>query len=141
VERKKEGKMKTISDMVGKTFANVSGTTGGERLVFCEENGTKWVFYHDQQCCEHVRIDDIAGDLNDLIGTPLLVAEESTSESFEENINGRIQMDNSHTWTFYKFATVKGYVDVRWHGESNGYYSESVDLIVRIPGDKGCDEE
>jgi len=109
-----------IADMVGKTFTSVKST--GSELIF-ENEQDRYVFFHQQDCCESVRIEDIVGDLSDLEGEPLLVAEE---------VNGETPADfeayESYTWTFYKFATRKGYVDVRWLGESNGYYSESVDL-------------
>ena len=91
-----------------------------EHLMFKLENCEVFLFYHFQDCCEYVEIEQIDGDLNDLIGKPLLMAEET------------IQLGDTdwgtETWTFYKFATVKGYVTIRWYGESNGYYSESVDM-------------
>ena len=80
-------------------------------------------------------INDIVGDLEDLVGEPLLVAEEVQGET-PVDFNERDH--ESVTWTFYKFATRKGYVDVRWLGESNGYYSEGVDLFVEgvvVPGE------
>ena len=111
-----------INDMVGKVFTSV--TQDGTEMVFANETET-FRFFHYQDCCESVSIEDIVGDLSDLVGEPLLIAEEVSGETpadFDKDYH------ESVTWTFYKFATRKGYVDVRWLGESNGNYSESVDL-------------
>jgi hypothetical protein len=56
------------------------------------------------------------------------MAEESTSNEHPSD-HKPSEYDESFTWTFYKFATRKGYVDVRWFGQSNGYYSESVTFV------------
>ena len=86
--------------------------------------------YHEQDCCESVLIDDVCGDVSDLIGQPILIAEENSSSDNPIGTSSEFidSQDESFTWTFYKLATRKGYVDIRWYGESNGYYSESVDF-------------
>lgn len=106
-----------------RTMSKVYVNDEQDEMIFERVDGRVFKFYHDQDCCESVDINDITGDLDDLVGTPLLVVEESTNcDSGEEDSY------ESRTWTFYKFATIKGWVDVRWLGESNGYYSESVDF-------------
>lgn len=90
-----------------------------ESLIFRLKDGDVFKMYHDQDCCEDVYLDDIIGDLSDLIDSPIIMAELSTNSGDLENYN-------SYTWSFYKLATIKGYVTLRWYGESNGFYSEEV---------------
>ena len=113
--------------MKGKTFVQVKGAVGDDEMIFVTAEGECFRFAHEQDCCEAVDINDIVGNLEDLVGEPLLVAEEVTNaiEPKEEHYG------SCYTYTFYKFATIKGWVDVRWLGESNGYYSESVDFYYQ----------
>ena len=117
--------MAELKDLLGKTMTSVENK--GDELVFTTTEGKRYKLHHDQDCCESVSIESVVGDLADLVGEPLLVAEESTSGEHPEGYTAK-EYEESFTWTFYKFATRKGYVDVRWLGESNGYYSESVDF-------------
>lgn len=116
--------MAEFNELVGKIITEIKNNQ--YELIFILNDGSKYKMYHEQDCCETVYIEDINGDLNDLIGTAIILAEETTNT---EDTFGKIQFPDSFTWTFYKLATIKGYVDIRWLGESNGYYSESVDFI------------
>jgi len=112
-----------VSDLIGKTLRHVV-REGDDALHFVADNGERWDMLHEQSCCENVSIEDIAGDLVDLVGSPILMAEISTNSDDQRSDNK--YPDESFTWTFYKLATIKGYVTIRWYGSSNGYYSETV---------------
>lgn len=111
-----------INDLIGKTFESVYVNHDNDEMYFIMESGRMYKFYHHQDCCEVVYIEDINGNLSDLENTPILLAEEFIHENVYAGFD-------SSTYTFYRFTTSKGYVDVRWCGESNGYYSESVDFM------------
>lgn len=111
-----------VSVLLGKTIVSIEGCNVDSEEVFINTSDNKrYVLLHTRYCCEHVRLVDVIGDLEDIIGYPLTMSEEIAQQ--EESNWG------TQTWTFYKFATIKGYVTLRWLGESNGYYSEEVDLI------------
>ena len=125
-----------ISDFKGKVFTKIGrmkNTENNDELHFYMPDGSMYRMFHHQDCCESVTIDDICGDLNYLIGTPILLAEEVHSEQVNPDGVEIPEYQDSFTWTFYKLATIKGYVTIRWYGGSNGYYSESVDIHF-VPG-------
>lgn len=115
--------VKQLDQLIGKTLVAADGEKEGDELIFVASDLSRYRFYHDQDCCESVSIESIDGDLDDLLGSPIVMAEECTHSEDDGHCD-------SFTWTFYKFATAKGYVTVRWFGESNGYYSESVSMDV-----------
>lgn len=115
----------TFTDAIGRIVATVhGGTEGSDAMTMVFTDGSQLKLWHSQDCCESVRIIDVVGDWDDFIGQELLIAEErvdppeappSTGASYE-----------SGTWTFYTFRCIKGSMDLRWLGSSNGYYSEKV---------------
>lgn len=128
-----------VSELLGKTLLSVEKTTKdweADCITFKTIDGKQYDMWHIQDCCEHVELEDICGDLNDLVGTPILLAQETwnnETDAYEEAFERPTDYANdSHTWTFYKFATIKGSVTLRWLGESNGCYSESVDFCEII---------
>lgn len=110
----------TLDVLVGLTLSEVTHDDG--RVTFVCNDGREWSLHHVQDCCESVRLVDVTGDLGDLLGTPIVVAECST------NTDNPPEYHESFLWTFYKFRTAKGDVTMRWLGESNGYYGVSVDF-------------
>jgi hypothetical protein len=111
----------SIEALKGVTLARIENR-GGEELMFYAADDATYRMWHSQDCCESVRLEEVVGNLDDLIGTPILEAEEVVREHGEPPP----QCPDSWTWTFYKLGTIKGHVTLRWLGESNGYYSESV---------------
>lgn len=115
-----------IGLLIGRVVERIDNTD--EEIYFHCNNNRSFVMKHDQDCCESVSVEEIIGDLNDLINTPIIEAEERSQ-------NDPNPSDGSATWTFYEIRTIKGSVTIRWYGSSNGYYSEEVNVTEIKPGE------
>lgn len=125
--------VKEISLLVGKTFSKVYKIED-RALIFEMNDGSKVQIYHAQDCCESVYLEDICGELKDLVGSPILVAEE---RCFDGRDAEGIALSNKYPqngedyyiWTFYEIKTIKGCVTLRWYGSTSSQYSVSVDVV------------
>lgn len=105
---------------------------GGFDVKFICASGKVFRMFHEQECCEDVEIEEIHGNVEDLIDSPIITAYRSLSEppSCKKPENFRDFWNGGYCrWTFFIFRTMKGTVTVRWYGESNGYYA--VDATFR----------
>lgn len=121
--KKTESKrLNEFSELVGMTIVNVLGKKGGDEIHFELDNGDEYRLHHSQYCCESVYVEDVCGEWGDIVGYPILKAEESSNSEDEP----AVEYSESYTWTFYHLATIRGSVTIRFFGSSNGYYSERV---------------
>ena len=116
-----------ITDLQFTIITSITVSDEKEVIEFITQDGNHYIMYHEQDCCEHVYVEDIVGDLDDLIDTPIIGAREDTNRN-----NLLPDSDSSHTWTFYTISSLKGIVTIRWYGTSNGYYSEAVNFKQTI---------
>ena len=122
--------------IVGKTFVSIDGMkTEDNSIRFTTDTNEVFDMFHDQDCCETVELIDIIGDKEDLLHTPILSYEcvQNADEPSEHKEKAFLMCEDSETWTFYKFSTIKGSVTLRWYGTSNGYYSEKVSFKLVNP--------
>jgi hypothetical protein len=147
-----------VNTLLGQTLEYIK-TVGDDEIHLRTTDGKEFKFYHPQGCCESVTIEDVCGDLADLVGSPITIADEvsnsgecETKYDDDYNVKG-VELSNwpqdivrpeyapkSYTWTFYKLATVRGSVTIRWFGSSNGYYSEGVSFVQTNVPNNGDDE-
>lgn len=77
--------------------------------------------HHVQECCESVYLDDVVGDLKDLMHTPILDAKETYH--YDKEVG---------PCYFYDIRTIKGSVTLRFmhENDSNTMYSAKASLVI-----------
>lgn len=113
-------------DLKGKRIESINGLcVDSDEYSFTLHGGDSLKFSHFHDCCEHVRVALVDGDPASVIGKVITLAEEDSPMEF----SGVEHSDDSHTFTVFKIQVADGStLVVVWLGESNGYYSESVDV-------------
>jgi hypothetical protein len=131
----------SFAKLIGQTPVEIDGMKeGSEEVTIVTKEGGKLTLRYEPDCCASCSICQVDGDPMDLLGLPLQMCEESGNVPDHDMLteqgagNGASYHDESYTWTFVRFATVAGYVTLRWYGSSNGYYREAPTAYYEGPG-------
>ena len=73
-----------LDALLGKTLVDITITDVDENeILFTCSDGTRYLMYHEQDCCEDVYIEDICGEFERLLNTPITMAEDISNEMTE----------------------------------------------------------
>lgn len=124
-----------INEMIGKTIVKIVNVND-DCLYFYLENGDYYMFLHkdDDDCHGDVRIESICGSLHNILNSPLTVAKATYSCGLTDDIDNFLPdwKQETCTWSFYKFATDKGCITVRWFGTSTNYECSEKVTCVKV---------
>lgn len=119
----------TYTEFSGKIIEEIRGCKKHSNEVTIKfTDGTSLKFYHQQNCCETVLLEDFDTAPEHLINTNIISIEERKYLDSENAVKPLNDLAESYTWTFYIIKTSKFTMWMRWYGESNGWYSEEVDI-------------
>ena len=118
-----------FSDLVGEVLDAVDIDKEENQILLTTRSGRKFLIYHEQDCCETVAMHWQDGSFDKLIGKPIVEARDFAVDTGESEIDY-----DSQTTTTLVFRVDDQTVISRWIGDSNGYYSESVDIAELING-------
>lgn len=120
--------VKPLLALSGMRIKSVDGLKkNSEETLIVFESGCALYMTHTQECCEMVRLVESSGlDAMELLGSVFAGVEISSSSRRDDSGEGR-------TDTWISLLTSKGSTQLRWLGESNGYYSESIDFVALRP--------
>jgi len=118
-----------IESLIGEVLTHID-TDDSDQILLTTESGRQILIHHYQDCCETVKIEDTEGKWHELIGKPILMAKHDVYPSGDPPP----EYQDSWTRTTLTFKVNDATVISKWIGESNGYYSESVDLEEIVNG-------
>jgi hypothetical protein len=126
---KYEKKIVDFDALVGEVLDAVDIDREKDQILLTTRSGRQFLIHHEQDCCETVEIVGQDGCFLKLVGKPIVEAREIAIDTTKDDSLG------TETTTTLIFRVDDQTVISRWVGDSNGYYSESVD-ISEIVGDR-----
>ncbi len=69
-----------FEEIKGKTLTNGEVTNDKEKRIFTFKSDKTFERFHTQDSCESISVEDVVGGVSDLIDSPVLEAQETTSD-------------------------------------------------------------